>query len=75
MPENCARTRYDAYAAVNMSGEVISAAVFRAFRAAIYRSSSQGDDDSTCMARLLEWSIEGLRDQPIGDCTHHLLKQ
>jgi hypothetical protein len=52
-----------------------SNAIFEAFKAAIYRSSSRKDDEFTCMASLLGWSIDGLRNQLIGDRMHYLLKQ
>jgi hypothetical protein len=54
---------------------VHSATVSEALGPAIHRSRNQGNDDSTCIASVLGWSIERLRNKPIGNSMHDKLRQ
>ncbi|KAF2649918.1 hypothetical protein K491DRAFT_668128 [Lophiostoma macrostomum CBS 122681] len=65
----------DAKRAKEAEGKTNSVAIFEAFKASVYRSSSREDDEFTCMASLLAWDMTGLRDLPLDERMHHLLSK
>lgn len=60
-------------AAARAESSVRATAIFEAFKASVYRSTSKKDDELICMASLLGWDVAGLQNTPLDDRMYYLM--
>lgn len=58
-----------------IESSVHAVAVFEAFKASVYRSTSKEDDEFLCMASLLGWDVAGLRSIPPNNRMYYLMSK
>lgn len=60
---------------IHVESIVHSVAVFEAFKASVYRSTSKKGDEFICMASLLGWDVAGLRNIPPNTYMYHMMSR